>query len=198
VTIPYLLIANGHDGKMALTALWTMDRVVCNNTYTRALGAVAGSLAEGTAFRIRHTGDVAAQLDEARKVLGIAAKGLTQYEAQAKALAAAERPTSGIEDYFRSVFECEFGAKPEDDLDATAWEIRRDKVVAEWKTIFDSETCTFDGIGGTLWAAVNAVTQWVDRDRSKGVKGDRRQHLNLIGRGASAKRDAMRLALAAV
>jgi phage/plasmid-like protein (TIGR03299 family) len=198
VSVPFLLLANGHDGSMAMTVLWTIERVVCNNSYTRALGAVSGSLAEGTAFRIKHVGDVAGQLEEARRVLGIAAKGLTQYEEQARALAATSKPISAIEEYFRSVFEAQFGAKPEDDLDATAWEIRRDKVVGEWMTLLDSETNTIDGIGGTLWAALNAITEWNDHRRSPGVKGDRRDHLRVLGAGAAAKRHAMRLALAAV
>lgn len=198
VSVPFLLLANGHDGSMAMTVLWTIERVCCANSYTRALGAVRGSLAEGTAFRIKHVGDVAGQLEEARRVLGIAATGLTQYEEQARALAATAKPISAIEEYFRSVFEAQFGGKPEDDLDATAWEIRRDKVVGEWKTLLDSETNTIDGIGGTLWAALNAVTEWNDHRRSPGVKGDRRDHLRVLGAGAAAKRHAMRLALAAV
>jgi phage/plasmid-like protein (TIGR03299 family) len=198
VSVPFLLLANGHDGSMAMTVLWTIERVVCNNSYTRALGAVRGSLAEGSAFRIRHIGDVAGQLEEARRVLGIAATGLTQYEEQARALAATSKPISAIEEYFRSVFEAQFGAKPEDDLDATAWEIRRDKIVGEWMALLDSETNTIDGIGGTLWAALNAITEWHDHRRSPGVKGDRRDHLRVLGAGAAAKRHAMRLALAAV
>lgn len=198
VTVPFLMLANGHDGSMAMSILWTMERVVCNNTYTRALGAVRGSLADQTAFRIRHTGDVAGQLNEARRVLGIAESGLTQYEEQARALAAADRPVTAIEEYFRSVFAAQFGARPDDDLDAVAWEIRRDQVVGEWKAAMDHENNTIDGIGGTLWAALNAVTEWTDYRRSKGVKGDRRDHLKLLGTGAVAKRTAMRLALAAI
>ena len=198
VSVPFLLLANGHDGSMAMTVLWTIERVCCANSYTRALGAVRGSLAEGTAFRIRHIGDVAGQLEEARRVLGIAATGLTQYEEQARALAATSKPISAIEEYFRAVFEAQFGGKPEDDLDAVAWEVRRDKVVGEWTALLDSETNTIDGIGGTLWAALNAVTEWTDYKRSPGVKGDRRDHLRVLGTGATAKRSAMRLALAAI
>jgi phage/plasmid-like protein (TIGR03299 family) len=198
VSVPFLLLANGHDGTMAMTVLWTIERVVCANSYTRALGAVRGSLAEGTAFRIKHIGDVAGQLEEARRVLGIAAAGLTQYEEQARALAAHSKPISAIEEYFGSVFAAQFGGKPEDDLDATAWEIRRDKIVGEWKALLDAETNTIDGIGGTMWAALNAVTEWTDHKRSPGIKGDRRDHLKVLGAGATAKRNAMQLALAAI
>lgn len=198
LSIPYLLLANGHDGSMAMTVLWTIERVVCNNTYTRALGAVKGSLAEGTAFRIKHVGDVAGQLDEARRVLGIAASGLTQYEEQANALAAFSASTSGIEQYFQSVFAAQFGERPDDDLDGVAWDKRCREVVGEWSALMDSETNRIDGIGGTMWAALNAVTEWTDKSRSPGIKGDRRDHLKILGAGAIAKRTAMRLALAAV
>lgn len=89
-------------------------------------------------------------------------------------------------------------AQAEDDLDAVAWEVRRAKVVGEWRNLLDAETNRIDGIGGTLWAALNAVTEWTDFSRSPGVRGDRRDHLKVLGSGAVAKRTAMRLALAAV
>lgn len=197
VTLPYLFLANGHDGSMAMSVMWTMIRVVCLNTYTRALGA-ASSLSDDRVFKIRHTGDVAGQVAEARRVLGIAAKGLSQYEQQAQALASASRPKTAIREYFESVFAAQYGPKPEDVLDATAWELRRDKVVGDWLSLYDSEKNTIDGIGGTLWAAFNAVTEWTDYQRSPGIKGDRRHHHRLLGAGAEAKRIAMRLALAAI
>jgi phage/plasmid-like protein (TIGR03299 family) len=198
VTLPYLLLANGHDGSMAMTVLWTMERVVCRNTYVRALGPASNAVAEGTAFRIRHNQDVAAGLAEARRVLGIATAGLTQYEKQAQLLAATGKTVLAIDEYFEAVFAATFGARPEDDLDAVAWEVRRSKVVGEWRTLLDSETNRIDGIGGTLWAALNAVTEWNDFSRSPGVRGDRRDHLKVLGSAAVAKRTAMRLALAAV
>jgi len=198
LTLPYLLLANGHDGSMAMTVLWTMERVVCRNTYVRALGPATSTAAEGTAFRIRHNQDVASGLAEARKVLAIAAKGLTQYEEQARLLAATSRTADALDEYFETVFAAQFGARPEDTLDAASWEIRRDRVVGEWRSLLDAETNRIDGIGGTLWAALNAVTEWTDFSRSPGVKGDRRDHLKTLGSGAVAKRVAMRVALASV
>lgn len=198
LTIPYLLIANGHDGSMAMTVLWTMERVVCNNTYTRALGRATNAVDEGTAFRIRHVGDVAGQLEQARRVLGIAASGLTEYETRARALAEKFPAVSAIEEYFRAVYVSTFGAAPTDGPKelVEAWEMRRDRVVGEMTAILDSDSCRIDGIGGSMWAALNAVTEWMDKKRSPGIKGDRRDHLKVLGAGAVSKRRAMAMALA--
>lgn len=69
--IPYLLLANGHDGKMSLRLMNTPIRVVCWNTM-QASGAVEDGDMEGAAksgVAISHQGDVAAKAAAARRAI---------------------------------------------------------------------------------------------------------------------------------
>jgi phage/plasmid-like protein (TIGR03299 family) len=196
-TVPYLLLSNAHDGSMALSACWTMVRVVCNNTYTQALGGIDASVRAGTAFRVRHDGDIASAMVEARRVLGIAAKGLTTYEQTAQRLAGISMDATSRAEYFDAAYSAIFGAEPELLEHREAYAEKRAKVLAEWRAAMDRPEQCIDGIGGTAWALLNAVTEWMDHNRSPKVQGSRRDHLKLLGEGAAAKRTAMRLILQA-
>lgn len=71
VIIPYLLLANGHDGKMSLRLQNTPVRVVCWNTMQAAGvsedGDVEHSVKSGLA--IAHKGDVKAKAEAARRAI---------------------------------------------------------------------------------------------------------------------------------
>jgi phage/plasmid-like protein (TIGR03299 family) len=197
ITLPYLLLVNAHDGSMAMTVRWTMIRVVCNNTFTLA---ISGKFGFGSVFSIRHTGDTAWRccLDRARHVLKIAESGLARYEQWAHELAATRHEPPVIRDYFKSVFRAQFGKKPGNAEEADAWKQRRREVIGAWTALLDAKTNRIDDIGGTMWAAFNAVTEWTDQTRALKVSiGEgRRDHFRILGRGDKAKHDAMRLALA--
>jgi phage/plasmid-like protein (TIGR03299 family) len=200
VTVPYLLLATGHDGSMAMSVTWTFTRVVCNNTYTSALGAIDGDVAAGRAFRIRHTRNAAEAVNEARRALAIAAKGADRFEELARQMASATMDASGLAAYFRQAYAGIYGPVNETstlEQDETA-RLRRARVIGEWTELLDADTNRFDGTQGTLWAAFNCITEWQDTRRSPSVKGDRRVHTNLLGVSATAKRVAMRAAMAMV
>lgn len=61
-TKTYLLICNGHDGSLAVTAQPTTVRVVCSNTLHMALSD------RSKAVRFRHEGNVSDKLEAARRV----------------------------------------------------------------------------------------------------------------------------------
>lgn len=63
----YIYCANSHDGSMAVTAAATNVRVVCANTLGWALRS-----SKGRSYKFRHTGDLTAKMEEARKVMSIA------------------------------------------------------------------------------------------------------------------------------
>ena len=60
----YVLLANSHDGSLAVTMQLTAVRVVCANTMSVAL-------ASGQKFRALHTPNVISKANEAREFLGL-------------------------------------------------------------------------------------------------------------------------------
>ena len=69
--IPYLLLANGHDGKMSLRLMNTPMRVVCWNTMQGAGAKEDGDGADPakSGYAITHQGDVVAKAETARKAI---------------------------------------------------------------------------------------------------------------------------------
>jgi phage/plasmid-like protein (TIGR03299 family) len=199
VTVPLLTIINGHDGTVAMTAGWTFVRVVSNNTYTSALGVLDQDVTAGRAFRIRHQGKVSDYLNSAKACLGLAVKGLEKFQEAAVAMGRREMGWNEVMAFFREAYQAQYGRvsdSPETEAEVKAEE-RMIQVVSEWDALMASDNQRLDGIGGTLWAAFNTITQWQDHTRAvKGVKSaDRQQHLKLLGQGAVDKRKAFRAAM---
>lgn len=61
----YLLFTMAHDGSVAIKAMFTPIRVVCNNTLTAAIKGAKDKIS------LRHTKNVKDKLEEAHKILGI-------------------------------------------------------------------------------------------------------------------------------
>ena len=198
VSVPLLTLLNGHDGSLAMTACWTYTRVVCNNTFTTALGAADQEAAAGRGFKVRHMGKVTDYLQQAKAALGLAVKGLEKFQQAATAMAGRKLGKGELQGYFEEAYAHQFGRPGDRETeDAAAARARQDRVVGEWFRLMGDDGQLFDGIQGTLWAAFNAITQWQDHVRVQNVKTvDRQQHLKLLGQGAADKRKAFRAALA--
>lgn len=194
-TVPYLVLSNTHDGTSAFFAMWTGIRVVCNNTLSMAMGtdfASAEQAAErGRAFRFRHSGDMMEKIEQARRVLAIAVTMNERFQVLADELARTQLNAASTLDYFKACYVAIYGEKPELVEHAEVWEERWTERLGEWRALMDSPRQNVAGIGGTAWAALNAVTEWHDHNRaSNRVKNGRRQHSNLFGESARDKRSA--------
>lgn len=200
VTVPLLTLLNGHDGSLAMTACWTQVRVVCNNTFTMALGSAERDATDGRAFRIRHVGKVADYLTSAKSALGIAIKGLERYQEAASRMADRKLTREELRHYFEEVYDAQFGAVPTEGVSEVIERAteRRNTIIRDWTKLMGDDANLIDGIEGTLWAAFNAVTAWQDHVRATNrIKlEDRRQHLRLLGAGAVDKRKAYQQAMA--
>lgn len=203
-SIPYLVMSNTHDGTSALFAMWTSIRVVCNNTLSMALGSNFESAEEqadrGRAVRFRHTGDVLAKVEEARRMLAIATTTTERFQVLADQLSRRSMRGADLNDYFRACYVAIYGERPTDPKaieQAEMWDERLAARLGDWTGLMDDAKQNVAGIGGTLWAAMNAVTQWHDHVRSATrVQNGRRQHSNLFGESARDKRGAFVAAVA--
>ena len=75
---------------------------------------------------------------------------------------------------------------------------RRDAQVGEWLGMMENERNSLTGISGTMWSALNAVTEYMDHGhgRFKPVaESEARVHSNLFGAVAANKTKILKAAL---
>jgi phage/plasmid-like protein (TIGR03299 family) len=179
----YLLLATAADGTMATTGKYTGVRVVCNNTMSIALG-------HGKAdAKISHRSkfDAEAMKDS----LGIARDGFNEWARTMKMLAM-ERV--GIDSAEQTVFTL----LTDKDWDkASAEVVQEARETTGFKTIMalfngGAKGSQFDGVKGTAWGLLNAVTEYTDhhiRARSQ----DNRLESAWFGPGDKLKAKALEL-----
>lgn len=187
ITEKYLLLTNRHDGGGSVRIMFTPIRVVCQNTLNMALE-------DGTKFqaKLRHTVSMGTRVDQVRDALGIVNQKFAFFERAAQKLATVELTREAFESYLKGC-----GVIPANmaDLDG------RSKSLAE--TMIQEVTNRFEhgkgndavGIKGTLWAAFNGVTEYVDYGRTTRGGDDGRARSLLFGSGAALKQKAWDTAL---
>lgn len=94
----WMLITNSHDGSRALQASITPIRVVCANTEAMALRGASQT------FRIRHRGDLAGKVQEAKETLAVAKKYTAEFVDRAEELASIEVSVEQFEAIMKNAF----------------------------------------------------------------------------------------------
>lgn len=197
------LLANGHDGSLAVRPLLTPTRVICQNTFRQALRKVANGR---DSFSIKHTKSLMDRLEVARNLFGWAQQGFDEFVEQAKATVAKQIPTEQrLKQFFRETFRT-----PLVDEDASSMNKNREERLSE--LFMTGAGQDNPAVRGTAWAALNAVTQYLDHEsrttirgaEAKTVSADERNGLvrsarfesNMLGHNADVKERALELALA--
>lgn len=144
-----IAILNNHTGNRAITGLVTPVRIVCANTQAAALNNAKAS------FKIRHTTNAGARVEEARQALGLTWAYMAEFEAEAERMI----NESMTIDAFKKV--CDEIWTP---IDA--------EVTGRSKTIADNRKGELDklflyaptneSIRYTRWAAYQTVTEYLD------------------------------------
>ncbi|MGG7664041.1 DUF932 domain-containing protein [Dyadobacter sp. BHUBP1] len=188
----YVLIANSHDGSMAITATPTNIRVVCNNTLTAALDHAKG------AIKIRHTERAPERLAEAAKVLGLIANNTSANTDNYNKMRSFEISKEQMFDYFGNVF-----CTPEEIKELQKGKITKEVIstrkqnimgeVLRFATQGQGQAMAMDGENLNMWAAYNAVTGYITRKKFSNVN-DRANSL-LFGSSANVIQSAGALAL---
>jgi phage/plasmid-like protein (TIGR03299 family) len=188
----YLLLANGHDGSMAVRCGMTPIRVVCANTL-----AMADESAESKLLRLVHKPDVADTLELVRETINLATK---QFEAS-------------VEEYRelakRGIREAEFEAFVKQVFYPKSTKKDRNKEVQRVedegaKTLIEKIAPLFEkgrgndlpGVSGTWWAALNGVSEYLSYAR--GQSDDIRLDSLWFGSGSVTNRRALKTAKAMV
>lgn len=169
----YLCLTNSHDGKSALRMYFTPIRVVCQNTLNM-------SMQDGkNGISIRHTGNINLKVDEARRILGISINYYNQFEQIVKKMEDTQMQAKSLTDYFEKVL----GVNDGDEVST-----RKSNQIEELYSLFTSGKGQKLGNKGSLWKAYNAVTEYVDWNRTvKNIDKDETNKLSSIWFGSGAK-----------
>jgi len=178
-----LLMSTTYDASGPTINKATTVRVVCNNTFDAAMASKKGEV------RTRHN----TKFDHARvgRELANVAQSFAEYKAMGEALAGVEMTKTEVSNYFKQLLEIPFDAKAED--------------------VSSRKLNTFHAMGnayraeveagteaGKAWTAFNAVTRFVDHDRSVRI-GEQVKELEAkalssqFGSGAALKGQAWNL-----
>ena len=189
---PYLLVYNTFDGSSCLRALLTSVRVICQNTLNLAL---QGGKGEGVT--IRHRGELRARVAEARDTLGLVRRRLENFQRQIEVFRSVPVHQGRLKRYFEQLLP----VSPQEASDRER--DNRRKALQMLAANFENQSNTLKGMRGTLWAALNAATEFADHQRRFRGSGDlarRENRLDSIWFGSSndfkqaAYRSALELA----
>ena len=181
---PYLLLGTSYDGTMATVAKFTAIRVVCNNTITAAVGSEAdtdkGYLK--SAIRVLHSERFDA--DAVRLQLGIVANQFERFLVQSRQLAGVPMTTTEADSFVAELL------KPYHQGKTAVSDSRAYKRIIQ---LFEGEAIgsDIDGVTGTRWGMLNAVTELVDHER--GRSDNTRLESAWFGTGNALKNRAVEL-----
>lgn len=155
----FLLLSNTHDGTGSVQVKFTPVRVVCRNTLNEAL-------MRGPAVRFAHTPDMKEHLNDAAQVV---LKAIQQHFDELcrrfRAMRAVEMTKANLQEYINSVFPNPSTNMEQTRLKKAMAQVQRDR--EESARLFEQgKGNNFQGVRGTLWAAYNGVTEYVDFHRT--------------------------------
>jgi phage/plasmid-like protein (TIGR03299 family) len=181
----YVLLATSHNGSMSVVMMPTLVRTVCDNTFTLAISEYSAE----SGIRMRHTKNMKNNLSLAKQRLQIVNNKIDEYQDKVNLLASRQISSKVLEAYAEAMFPDNPDAKHN-----TRTENMRNNIFENFEMKEIKET------DGTWWKAVNAVTYYIDHQRSTKGKNDSARQDNrmvstLMTTGASKKRSAMDLAL---
>lgn len=189
----YIAAMTSHDGSTSTQIMVTPIRVVCENTLNMAFGPGKGN---SGMFRVRHTvGAEKILIQQAREALDFTFDYLEGFQEDAEKLI----NTSLTQMQFEELISREFGAP----ADAPVSTVTRTENKLDQMAELFADANTQEGIRGTAWAGLNALTEWYDHfSPVRGAAANSSSEDSLRSRKAlldpSFKNDALRMMMALV
>lgn len=158
---PYLLLFNSHDGSLAVGIKPTCIRTVCHNTLSQNLtgmrGRFSGSMdVTDKSARVRHSANMLNNLDQVRNLFDIQQRNFKTTVEEYQAMAQMDLSAARFQEFVAKVFP----SKAEDKTirDARCWT----PIQANFESGLGTD---IPGNRGSLWTALNAVTEWTSHQR---------------------------------
>jgi phage/plasmid-like protein (TIGR03299 family) len=193
--IPYILAANGHDGKTGLHAKNTSIRVVCKNTLAMVIPGLDGlgrSHLIESGFACTHVGDIHSKVEQAREALALYEHARGHQISMLNELALRGVNSEQVKEFFLKAY---LNAVGDFKLNPTTEEqqVKKDramKFIGKCLHNFEQESSAF---GANAWTMLNAFT--TTSQSAKRSKSSRESAL-LFGVDVVRGTKALRLALA--
>jgi phage/plasmid-like protein (TIGR03299 family) len=178
----FVLLSNGHDGKLAVHFGFTPIRVVCANTEALARGSKASKL-----VRVRHSRFVKQNVQDLRNVMNFANQEFEATAEQYRYLASKGINSEDLDKYIKIVLG--IGEKSADEMTT-----RSKNIVSSIEDLFESgRGSDIEGVRGTYWGAYNAVTEYLNY--SKGRTANNRMDSVWFGQNGTMNQKALDAAL---
>lgn len=175
-----LLVSTGHDGRHALRADTTLERVTCANTLKFAQKGAKDSIS------LKHTTNAEWRIGEVRQALKISFDYLETFEKVAAELMKVELTSIDADAFLEKLLP--FPPQAETSVRITN---QRDAI----KNLFNG-SANLDGVGKNGYRMVQAVAEWTDHEKSFGQRDgaeDRRALAILEGSSYNLKGKAVKL-----
>jgi phage/plasmid-like protein (TIGR03299 family) len=182
----YVLLSNSHDGSLAVRVGFTPVRVVCNNTLSMAINSNASKL-----IRIKHTKNVAANLESVQEIMNLADSEFETTAQQYRMLTQKDINSKDLEKYVKIVFNTHQKlAEVGGDLGS----LSNKKILEAVVPLFEKGRGNdMAEIKGTYWAAYNAVNEYLQYER--GSDNSNRMDNMWFGDSARLNKKALETAL---
>lgn len=160
----YVLVSNSHDGTLAVRVGFTPIRVVCNNTLTLSINSAASKL-----IRVKHTKNVVENMNSIREIMNLADSEFEASAEQYRLLASKEINQKDLEKYVKLVFNT---SKRIVEAGGDLSQINNKHILNQVTPLFEQGMGNdMPEIKGTLWAAYNAVTEYLQYQRGEDAGG---------------------------
>lgn len=153
----YLLLSNGHDGKMGIRVGFTPVRVVCANTLAMAHGSNESKL-----IRVFHSSKTMANLETLRATINAANASFEATAEQYRHLAKRGVNQNDIAKYVDLVFYN--GKQAETDREKIARETLNENITRLFEVGHGNSAAN---VSGTYWALYNGVTQYLSYEQGR-------------------------------
>ncbi len=154
----YVLLANSHDGSLAITAMPTNIRVVCNNTLSAALGGAKAG------HKIRHTLNAQDRVKEAFAVMGLLEDSKKANEAAYNAMRCNMIEKTEFFDYIGNIFMTGEEIKELQKGNREALSSRKKNIISDVLQYAEVGVGQREALGNdglNMWYAYNAVTGYL-------------------------------------
>lgn len=156
----YLLLTTSHDGTLSLQMFKTPIRVVCWNTLSCALqGREKGKVAY-----FKHTVNYRSKINLASDILADTVAYFKQFKEVSEGLARKEMLSLEVDSFLDTLLNLDNLKK--DDIPTRSLNVKEDLT----RLFVSGKGNAVEGIRGTRWAMYNAVTEYIDHERT--TKGD--------------------------